>query len=61
MEPSSAASTYATPTGDPCPRALRADGTVVGTGECLACGCCLLAIMAPWQEPPDDGPEGCPG
>lgn len=33
---------YATPTGEPCPRSLRLDGTVEGSGDCHACGCCLL-------------------
>lgn len=32
---------YATPTGGPCPRAIRVDGTVEGGGDCLGCGTCL--------------------
>jgi hypothetical protein len=33
---------YDTPTGQPCPRQLRVDGTVEGAGACLGCGTCLL-------------------
>ena len=33
---------YATPNGAPCPRTVRVDGTVEGTGDCLGCGCCLV-------------------
>jgi hypothetical protein len=33
---------YPTPTGEPCPRTVRVDGTVEGTGGCTGCGCCLL-------------------
>jgi hypothetical protein len=33
---------YATPTGSPCPRTVRADGSVDGSGACLGCGLCLL-------------------
>ena len=33
---------YATPTGEPCPRTVRLDGTIEGSGDCHACGCCLL-------------------
>lgn len=33
---------YATPTGAPCPRAVRVDGSVDGTGACFGCGTCLL-------------------
>ena len=45
---------YDTPTGRPCPRSIRADGTVEGEGACLGCGACLEAILAPpWGlEPP---------
>ena len=32
---------YATPTGGPCPRYLRVDGTVQGSGACVGCGTCL--------------------
>jgi hypothetical protein len=34
-------SRYDTPTGAPCPRMLREDGTVEGSGACLGCGTCL--------------------
>jgi hypothetical protein len=33
---------YATPTGAPCPRTVREDGSVQGSGACLGCGMCLL-------------------
>lgn len=33
---------WATPTGEPCPRSRRLDGGIEGTGDCLACGLCLL-------------------
>ncbi|HWC68075.1 MAG TPA: hypothetical protein VG478_08425 [Acidimicrobiales bacterium] len=33
---------WATPTGEPCPRAQRLDGSVEGGGDCLGCGFCLL-------------------
>jgi len=33
---------YGTPTGAPCPRTVRVDGGVDGSGECLGCGACLL-------------------
>jgi hypothetical protein len=33
---------YATPNGAPCPRTVRVDGTVEGSGDCLGCGCCLV-------------------
>lgn len=33
---------YATPTGGPCPRWVRVDGSVEGSGGCLGCGTCLL-------------------
>ena len=32
---------YATPTGRPCPRVVRLDGTIEGGGDCLGCGNCL--------------------
>jgi FMN phosphatase YigB (HAD superfamily) len=41
---------YATPTGGPCPHALREDGDVEGDGDCVACGCCLLLLQAAWPE-----------
>lgn len=33
---------YGTLTGEPCPRTVRVDGDVEGTGDCLGCGACLL-------------------
>ncbi|HSP03772.1 MAG TPA: hypothetical protein VLR27_09740 [Acidimicrobiales bacterium] len=33
---------YQTWNGEPCPRYVRIDGTVVGSGDCLGCGTCLL-------------------
>lgn len=33
---------YATPTGEPCPRTVRVDGSVQGSGACVGCGTCLL-------------------
>jgi ketosteroid isomerase-like protein len=32
---------YATPTGDPCPRTVRRDGTIEGSGNCMGCATCL--------------------
>jgi len=34
---------WMTQTGDPCPRSLRLDGRVEGTGDCHGCGCCILS------------------
>lgn len=45
---------YATPTGFPCPRVVRVDGTVEGSGDCLGCGVCMLLanLLDPdWPEP----------
>jgi hypothetical protein len=42
LVPSEAERHYATPTGAPCPRTVREDGSVEGTGACLGCGMCLL-------------------
>jgi hypothetical protein len=39
---------YATPTGEACPYALRADGSVDGDGACRGCGTCLLG--AGWES-----------
>ena len=39
---------YATPTKACCPRALRVDGSVEGSGDCLGCGFCLLIAEAAW-------------
>jgi hypothetical protein len=41
-EPENPHRPWQTPTGDPCPRTLRIDGTVDTTGDCLGCGFCLL-------------------
>lgn len=47
---------YATPTGAPCPRVVRVDGTVLGSGACLGCGTCLLfgglVELSTWLEQP---------
>jgi len=32
---------YPTPTGQPCPRVVLVDGTVLGSGACFGCGTCL--------------------
>jgi hypothetical protein len=42
---------YDTPTGLPCPRLVRTDGTVVGDGPCGGCGHCLGVQGEAW---PDD-------
>ena len=43
---------WMTPTGDPCPRSLRVDGRVEGTGDCQGCGCCLLSTgLVELQQP----------
>jgi len=33
---------YPTPTGEPCPRTIRVDGTIENGGNCQSCGTCLL-------------------
>jgi hypothetical protein len=33
---------WATATGEPCPRTVRLDGTIEGSGDCMGCGLCLL-------------------
>jgi hypothetical protein len=33
---------YPTPTGEPCPRTIRTDGTIEFGGNCQSCGTCLL-------------------
>jgi hypothetical protein len=33
---------YPTPTGEPCPRTIRVDGTIENDGNCQSCGTCLL-------------------
>lgn len=39
---------YATPTGACCLRSMRVDGTVAGSGDCEACGTCLLIAETAW-------------
>ena len=39
---------FITPTGTPCPRAVRLDGTVEGSGNCCDCGYCMLLEWAAW-------------
>ena len=39
---------FLTPTGAPCPRQLRPDLTVEGSGHCYGCGSCLLLETAVW-------------
>ena len=46
--------TYATPTGEPCPRSVRADGSLEGSADCASCGCCLLLLWAAWPQPMGD-------
>jgi hypothetical protein len=41
-EPECSPRQWRTPTGDPCPRTQRLDGTVDGAGDCHSCGFCLL-------------------
>ncbi|HWL35555.1 MAG TPA: hypothetical protein VNQ77_05125 [Frankiaceae bacterium] len=44
-------SAYATPTGDPCPRTLRADGAVEGDGACRSCGLGpACPLFDPWES-----------
>ena len=33
---------WGTPTGEPCPRWVRVDGRIEGSGDCQGCGFCLL-------------------
>jgi hypothetical protein len=33
---------WRTPTGQPCPRAQRVDGSLEGPADCHGCGFCLL-------------------
>jgi hypothetical protein len=39
---------YHTPTGAPCPRTIRLDGSVEGSGDCVGCGYCQLLVDAAW-------------
>jgi hypothetical protein len=41
---------YATPTGAPCPRCVRVDGSVEGSGDCLGCGYCLIMANGAWSD-----------
>ena len=43
---------YNTPTGQPCPRSVRPDGSVVGDGACHECG---LGPACPLRDPWADG------
>lgn len=47
---------YATPTGDPCPRTIRVDGSIENGGNCQSCGTCLLysGLIDPGPIRPDD-------
>jgi hypothetical protein len=54
-----AARRYATPTGEPCPRTVRVDGTVEGDGNCRGCGVCLQfggLVDLPNPPSPEDPP-----
>jgi hypothetical protein len=51
MEPTSATRPFATPTGEACPRTVRIDGTVEGSGDCLGCGTCLQLAELAYPEP----------
>jgi hypothetical protein len=39
---------YRTPTGEPCPRTVRLDGSIEGSGDCCCCGYCLAMETAAW-------------
>jgi hypothetical protein len=39
---------YDTPTGQCCLRSVRVDGTVAGSGDCVACGTCVLLAQTAW-------------
>jgi hypothetical protein len=41
---------YRTPTGRPCPRTLRMDGSVEAGGDCCSCGYCVLLEWAAWGD-----------
>ena len=43
---------YDTPTGQPCPRSVRPDGSVIGDGACHECG---LGAACPLRDPWADG------
>ena len=40
---------YPTPTGEPCPRLVRLDGSVDSSGACYGCGSCLLLVPDCWR------------
>jgi hypothetical protein len=41
---------FATATGEPCPRKVRLDGTLEGSGDCTGCGFCLLLLAAVYGD-----------
>jgi hypothetical protein len=44
---------YDTATGQPCPRSVRADGSIEGDGACHSCGMGLACpLHDPWAEDP---------
>jgi hypothetical protein len=51
---------YPTPTGDPCPRTVRVDGTIELGGNCMSCGTCLLFghLLDPTDPRPPTGSAG---
>jgi hypothetical protein len=53
---------YNTPSGEPCPRVVRRDGTVQGSGDCAACGTCLQLPELAWSGRPNPSlPVTMPG
>jgi hypothetical protein len=46
---------WQTPTGEPCPRVVRVDGTLEGSGDCVGCGFCHL--IAGLVEPASTAPD----
>jgi hypothetical protein len=48
---------YDTPTGEPCPRVVCVDGSVVGSGSCLGCGVCMLFAGLLDDEAPERTPD----
>jgi hypothetical protein len=51
---------YATPTGSPCPRTIRVDGTIENGGNCQSCGTCLLygGLIDPGSTATSEQPPG---
>lgn len=44
---------YDTATGQPCPRSVRADGSIEGDGACHSCGMgSACPLHDPWAEDP---------